>query len=1138
MRYMPWIAIVNGQSLGPNGYALDYTAMLSPMVLIHSLKCRHSLVSVVAISSILLKGMIALAPGLFRLATVEVSTQASIRLLDTFADRISSIGDNADTSPYYIRRAVQDFNMSYPFGATETVAYQTFQLADAGLGSRGTLGAPLRVVVDGFTVDVECREMEDHNVSMKLDREDGLLYYKVDASLTFKGCNHPINLTQFQVGWYPPSASNGGADQTGSYWVVESNFTSNMGCSSLPQSQPQFLYFAGFFKPSAQNASIAELANVGSVMCAPNPKVSKVEVTDDGINTTVRFLPNQEPKLFKSDFTELLHDTLPTLLGKWYFSLEGEVMGPVDADLLFVGISADNNNVSLYRNDVLHGSVTNLFRLLGSLTGHFSLKEASSSEVTGARLVRANRLVVDQRAALSFAAVASVAAGLMLWSFFRIAPKEGILPRDPATVLGSILFLKDNSIFLRTPTNSKLKPKEQEAADWATTTYSPLLWRMWFRAAFILILLGIIGGLLFLLWKSQTLDGLATIENEQYLHLLWTSLPTLVMVVVSLCIVSINGAHRKLFLLSALSTRSVNSQELDLSLIDMYGPRVWYYSVRMKAYIVTLSEALAVLSSFLTIIVSTVYVVNVAPGTNVVQLQQKTWFGSRDFSQLNNTRRTRETLSSLLLRLGGSNFTYPQNTYGDLLFPVLESLGHGLPLSANISTKVKMPAVKLDAKCTQLSVSDYSISINNFTEDGETFYSASVKQPAPCPDGGTTTTSLSNDFALARNAGADDVSYVAGNLDSPQNPYDIDTLCNLTHSDAELDDFEYMPWRTKTYFWGRLLKSQPNFDFHTAWRCNYSWTALDADVVLFLAERLIEHDSPPVLDEASKRPLVPAFAVPHVDYTSTRHSQGTAFPEVNLLNRSEVGSFASAFSVLLEPFGPFPVSAFGEAGSVDAILKSLTYDYAFLSAQLANLENRLSVDEMSFRAPFKIAEVDVPPVPAEVVDGGRRRLIQNAGPTWALVGILSLVAAIHSWALISTALRRAGMEGKLLLDMDLNGVAPDGVGSIAVMARLLAGSNVLERLPKGQQAQLLPVEQVHGLFARRGFRMGWFRNEGDQKVVYTVGVVENDGVTTYLGSKGDISGKQSLARRYPGEAVEDTDRVPLRVDEFPLYPGR
>jgi len=83
------------------------------------------------------------------------------------------------------------------------------------------------------------------------------------------------------------------------------------------------------------------------------------------------------------------------------------------------------------------------------------------------------------------------------------------------------------------------------------------------------------------------------------------------------------------------------------------------YAHCKKAYIVTLSEALAVLAAFLTIIVSTVFVVNFVPST-VLDVGQATWFGSQDFGKLNGTAETRTALGiysqrATLFREGGQS---------------------------------------------------------------------------------------------------------------------------------------------------------------------------------------------------------------------------------------------------------------------------------------------------------------------------------------------------------------------------------------------------------------------------------------------------------------------------------------------------
>ena len=184
--------------------------------------------------------------------------------------------------------------MSFPFSTTKKVAYQTFRPSEQALGKHGTSSSPLRVVVDGFTAEVECRKLESHTVDISFQGSglgNGLSNrasrYKTDLGLLFEGCGNVTTPLQIYVDWQAADSIENATDQTGCYWAVRPNFTTAMtGCSSLPQSQSQFLYLAGYFTASPQNASIPKLDNVAAVICAAKPQVVKVEVVDDGITTT------------------------------------------------------------------------------------------------------------------------------------------------------------------------------------------------------------------------------------------------------------------------------------------------------------------------------------------------------------------------------------------------------------------------------------------------------------------------------------------------------------------------------------------------------------------------------------------------------------------------------------------------------------------------------------------------------------------------------------------------------------------------------------------------------------------------------------------------------------------------------------
>ncbi|KAI8298389.1 hypothetical protein K4K61_011739 [Colletotrichum sp. SAR11_59] len=104
-------------------------------------------------------------------------------------------------------------------------------------------------------------------------------------------------------------------------------------------------------------------------------------------------------------------------------------------------------------------------------------------------------------------------------------------------------------------------------------------------------------------------------------------------------------------------------------------------------------------------------------------------------------------------------------------------------------------------------------------------------------------------------------------------------------------------------------------------------------------------------DELSTRPLDPTFNIPTIGYKFDDLSEGSAQPSVEL-DWELAGSKNDQFGVLFEPHGPFSAQDFRNPEKEDAIVKKLGHNHALIAAQLANLENRITITETSAdRAP-------------------------------------------------------------------------------------------------------------------------------------------------------------------------------------------
>ncbi|KAF6827142.1 hypothetical protein CMUS01_09124 [Colletotrichum musicola] len=475
MRYTPWIALHSrGLSLDEDIATLDYTSMLLPTALVQSLRRKHYVLSLVIVTSIVLIAQVALAPGLFSLAAVRVEYDTDIQTLDSF-DAETRYPDNStvktETSAFYMVSAIRDFDMAHTFGVTDVVAYQTFGSRRGGVdGSRGTVREPLRALVDGLFAEVQCLKLKSHSVLASIE--------------VFHPCLF-ITPTRGRIK---------------GQWLTKNGLPPEMACSGLPQKNTQFVYYAALFAPSATNASRPGIHKAAALVCTSDAWLEKVEVTDDGISPNVPLLPNQERRPIAANPWELVRMANPNI-----FQVDGQmgsglIAGPVGADWL-KDAASDPADPAMYENDILLNSTTNVLKTMIPYLGHYIIRREGATGAMSTTIATVDRLLVNHWICISMA---------VLFTFVSVA---------------AFIIIEHSELFEQLSGLETKKP----LVNWDQCSYSPPALRGYFRALSTILIIGVIAGLIIAHEISASFDGIASIDDEGYTHLLWTSVPSLTM---------------------------------------------------------------------------------------------------------------------------------------------------------------------------------------------------------------------------------------------------------------------------------------------------------------------------------------------------------------------------------------------------------------------------------------------------------------------------------------------------------------------------------------------------------------------------------------------------------------------------------
>ncbi|KAJ0382560.1 hypothetical protein COL922a_012304 [Colletotrichum nupharicola] len=369
LRYMPWISYGHQQSphINPGDFDLDYTAMLSPAILIQSLRRKHYLVSIIVVISVVLKVQIVLASNLYSLEFIRVSESVDIEILDVFNTTAKAVRTE-DTSPYYIAHGTKNFEMRPPFGITQNIAYQTFQTVD---GSRGTLDEPLEVVVDGYFTEARCLKLESYSHLEIPEDSNEPNSYSIGLKLWFQSCEQPALVDELghervTAVWDPDREENR------THWVGHTALGESRACAQLSQEEDQTdiqsLYFAARFGKSTGNSSTPVLLDVAGVLCSARSWISKVQVVDNGTDPLIKPLQDAIKTPVAANLWDLIDFSVPLSFGGWNRSMMNRAHGPISTAIEFYGIPEDapanGAAISIYTNETFYLSAMNMSRVL------------------------------------------------------------------------------------------------------------------------------------------------------------------------------------------------------------------------------------------------------------------------------------------------------------------------------------------------------------------------------------------------------------------------------------------------------------------------------------------------------------------------------------------------------------------------------------------------------------------------------------------------------------------------------------------------------------------------------------------------------------------------------------------------------
>lgn len=558
--------------------------------------------------------------------------------------------------------------------------------------------------------------------------------------------------------------------------------------------------------------------------------------------------------------------------------------------------------------------------------------------------------------------------------------------------------------------------QRSEDSDGPAEWYRPFAVSLLGRVLIISVPLALMVALEVLYQYSAGHDGLADVDQDnRYAHYAWTFIPTLVMVGVGQLFGMLDFATKLFAPYSALRKKGgvpARTSIMD-SYLDKLGVHAFFAALGRKQWAVAAVAVATVLSPFLTIVTSGLLNVETAPANYTVAITQLNTFNTTgaDYS-------SGAIEANLVL---ASNLTYPQWTYDTLAIPQLKiastQSSHSLESTANNASSLRatVPAVRGVANCTVQDPSSFQ-NCDYLWLDG---YSVAV----------------GNNFVALSNSKFENDGYF-GRWQSP--PYN-ESIGPAPGCPSVISVF------------GRVENDTIVQCTHLA--CYPYVEKVDATVTLSLPDYRVDMDQRP--------PEAPAIGHGEIfssgDDVWAFDSDGDIFglqlANPNLLNATDE-DFGSLYGLVV--WGPDGVPSEELVQDEERLVSRVEKVFAQVMAQLLNKE-RVSLENGTAEASRK--KRDTNELTGTILYTGRTRLKQSPISTRILEGLLAIMFICAFLAAV-------------LLDTDR--VLPKNPCSIAAVASLLAGSELLASIPRGAEWMSDKQLKESGVFEGNVYSMGWW----------------------------------------------------------------
>jgi len=539
-----------------------------------------------------------------------------------------------------------------------------------------------------------------------------------------------------------------------------------------------------------------------------------------------------------------------------------------------------------------------------------------------------------------------------------------------------------------------------------------------------------------LLHISQKNDGLGNAVEDGRTHYLWTTLPSFIMMLISLFIGSLDANTRVLAPYACLqNAKGVSFETLRTNFIDALRLTNLLRSTQTRNIAIFSTTLAALIASFLTVVTSGLYSAMEVPHTTNANFTQETVFISPSYPSTKADMSDFSTVNYILME----NLTYPQWTYETLAFPELSVKDHlNWTTSEDVYADLHVPAIRGYSHCVFGTGSALNSSVRHYygrpryyellpaaiefdePMPDKDIFTVSVNPPElACPLRGSNSSELtlrsSREYDLA-------VDGYFGVMDFP--------ACYPTKASE---------WKVLTsYTWGYF----ENYTMHhiSSMSCAGKVESVDTLTRFKLPDFVIPPDHPPIPDESTAKHL------PHIDGLMDLNGMNNIEFQKSSHRRIETMNLDNFFTPLVEGKYKIPKEWLGSPQFDMKVQQAIRRQESIFKAQVLKTYARVAAN----------GTLNNKPLVGNLTSLNNLRVLQDKASTRVLEAMLGLVLFLS-------------ILGSVFMNTDR--VLPKSPGNIAAVGSLLADSNILQFSTFTEQSS------SHALLRHCRVYLGWVEDD-------------------------------------------------------------